>query len=259
MSLEQAEQVQGVPSIDERSGPRPAAIKIPIPKYTVIILVLLAAVFAVQLWVDGYRPNSVSDLFFHELLTSARSAGFVKPDFFNGEIWLILTGAFLHGFVAHFALNCYAFYSFGKLFELLTNRAHLAIVFLLSAIGGGLLSAYFMPYGTSIGASGGIVGLIGYLLIYAFRRRAFVSPEFRKNLMLNIGFILLFGFFLYGIVDNWGHIGGLLAGAAYALIQVPADPYKDPREAGAVTETLGLAALGVCIATAAFSIYLMLY
>ena len=98
---------------------------------------------------------------------------------------------------------------------MLANRAHLAIVFLLSAVGGGLLSLIFAPSVISVGASGGIVGLIGYLAIYAFRRRQFISSAFRKNLLINIGFIIIFGLALYNVIDNFGHIGGLLTGAVY--------------------------------------------
>ena len=156
-------------------------------------------------------------------------------------------------------MNCYAFYSFGKIFEMLANRAHLAIVFLLSAIGGGILSLVFMPHGTSVGASGGIVGLIGYLAIYAFRRRQFISPAFRKNLLINIGFILVFGLVLYQTIDNFGHIGGLLTGAVYGLLQIPSDAHIDPREAGTGMEFAGIAALGVYIAGCVFSILLILH
>ena len=112
------------------------------------------------------------------------SAGFDKQAFLkHHEYWRILTGATTHGSLLHVGMNCYAFYSFGKIFEMLSNRAHLAIVFLLSAIGGGLLSLIFAPSVISVGASGGIVGLIGYLAVYAFRRRQFISPAFRKNLV----------------------------------------------------------------------------
>jgi membrane associated rhomboid family serine protease len=256
MSLEQAEEEH-----NEAGAPNGGAVayRIPVPKYTVAILVCISAVFAVQLRIDGIGLNTSGTLLFHELKYSALLAGFVKPAFLHGgEYWLILTGAFVHGFLAHYAMNCYAFYSFGKLFELLTNRAHLPIVFLLSAVSGGLLSLYFIPDGISVGASGGIVGLIGYLLVYAFRRRRFVSAEFRKSLIINIGFILIFGFMLYGIVDNWGHIGGLLAGTIYGFVQIPSDEYKNPQNAGAVTEIAGLAALGICVAASIFSIYLML-
>ena len=255
MSVERVGE-ENVEKIPDAAG-APVEYSIPVPRYTVVLLICIAAVFFVQVWVD--RPGLTGDFLFHELVRSAEIAGFVKPAFYHGaEYWRILTGAFLHGFLVHVLLNGYAFYSFGKLFELLTNRAHLAIVFLLSAVGGGLLSFYFLPGGTSVGASGGIVGLIGYLLIYAFRRRQFVSSEFRKSLLLNIGFILVFGLVLYRIVDNWGHIGGLLAGAGYGLLQISGDPYKNPQDAGNATEVLGLVALGICIAAALFSIYLML-
>lgn len=227
-----------------RKNDEPPRVAIPLPKYTITIIAMTAFVFAVQMYVG--------------LDNSYLAAGFVKPAFFAGEYWRIMTGAMLHGFILHIVMNCYAFYSFGKFFEMLTNPAHLAIVFVLSAIGGGALSAFFVPDGLSVGASGGIVGLIGYLLIYAFRRRQFISAEFRKSLLINIGFILIFGLVLYQIVDNWGHIGGLVAGAVYAFIQVPADPMKDPREASGFAKAAGIASLAVCFAASVLAIYLML-
>ena len=140
---------------------------------------------------------------------------------------------------------------------MLSNRAHLAIVFLLSALGGGLLSLVLMPNGISVGASGGIVGLIGYLAVYAFRRSQFISPAFRKSLMINIGFILIYGLVLYQVIDNFGHIGGLITGAAYGFLQIPGDSYADPREAGTVAEALGLGAMGIYIAACCFCVLLM--
>ena len=217
----------------------------PVPVYSITLIAAFAVVAAVQMMTGLERSIII--------------AGFDKPAFLNNqEYWRILTGAALHGGLLHVAMNGYAFYSFGRIFEMLTNRAHLAIVFLLAAIGGGLLSLVLAPGGLSVGASGGIVGLIGYLAVYAFKRREFISPEFRKNLLINIGFILVYGVLLYNIVDNYGHIGGLITGAAYAFVQVPTDPYVDPRNATLVTRTLGVASLGVYLATCAFSILLIL-
>jgi rhomboid protease GluP len=158
----------------------------------------------------------------------------------------------------HVGMNCYAFYNFGRIFEMLANRAHLAIVFLLSAVGGGVLSLVFAPSVISVGASGSIVGIIGYLLIYAFRRRQFTSPGFRKSLLINIGFIIVFGLALYNVIDNFGHIGGLLTGAVYGLIQIPSDPHVDPRDAGSAVDAAGVAGLGLYIAACVFSILLIL-
>ena len=130
-------------------------------------------------------------------------------------------------------------------------------MFLLSAIGGGLLSLAFHPEGISIGASGGIVGLLGYLVVYAFRRRQFISPEFRKSLLINIAFILVFGLVLYQVIDNYGHIGGLLTGIVYGLIQIPSNEYVNPRDASKAMKILGAAALGVYVIATLFSIYLL--
>ncbi|MEO8650573.1 MAG: rhomboid family intramembrane serine protease [Acidobacteriota bacterium] len=209
-------------------------LRSPLPLYTIILIAMIGAVFVTQFL------TSSDPYFFSVDRYSAITAGFDKPAFIAGEYWRILTGAAIHSGILHVLMNCYAFYSFGKLFEMLTNRAHLAIVFLLSAIGGGILSLVFKPDVTSVGASGGIVGLISYLAVYAFRRRQFISAEFRRSLLINIGFILIFGLVLFRLIDNFGHIGGLITGAIYGLIQIPSDEHVDPRSAGAVTNIAGV-------------------
>jgi membrane associated rhomboid family serine protease len=220
-------------------------VSIPLPVYTVALIIAIACVAAVQFAVGLERSIEI--------------AGFDKPAFTgNREYWRILTGATLHGGILHVVMNCYAFYSFGRIFELLANRAHLAIVFLLSAIGGGILSLVFAPDGLSVGASGGIVGIIGYLAVYAFRRKQFISNEFRKSLLMNIGFLLIFGLVLYQVIDNYGHIGGLVTGAAYGLVQIPGDPYSDPRIAGQTVTLAGLISLAIYLGGCVFSILLIL-
>lgn len=214
------------------------------PAFTVVLIASYAAVAVAQFSVGLDR--------------SVDAAGFDKRAFLHGhEYWLILTGAALHGGLLHLAMNSYAFYSFGKIFEMIANRAHLPIVFLISALVGGMLSVIFMPQGRSVGASGGIIGLIGYLLVYAFRRRQFITAEFRKGLLINIGIILVYGLLLFQLIDNYAHIGGLLAGAVYGLIQIPSDAYTDPRVAGPTTQTAGLAAMGLYIAVCCFAILLI--
>jgi membrane associated rhomboid family serine protease len=224
---------------------REAAPELGTPYYTYVLVAAIVIVAAVQMATG--------------LEASILEAGFDKPAFLNGgEYWRILTGAAVHGGLAHIALNSFAFYNFGRIFEMLSNGAHLAIVFLLSAISGGILSLIFMPDGRSVGASGGIIGLIGYIAVYAFRRRQFITPEFRKSLLMNIGFILIFGLVLYQVIDNSAHIGGLVAGAIYGLVQIPGDAYADPRAAGKGVEIAGMASVGIYLATCLFAILLIL-
>ena len=215
------------------------------PYFTYILLGSIVAVTLVQMATG--------------LDKSIEAAGFVKPDFVEkGEYWRILTGGALHGGLLHIYFNGQALYGFGNLIEYLSNRAHLAIVFVLAIIGGGLLSLLFLPAGISVGASGGIMGLIGYLAIYGYRRKRQLPPDFLKSMLINIGFIAAFGIIAYQIVDNFGHLGGLIVGAIYGFIQIPKDLHKNPRSVGTVTELVGYAALGVFLFTCILSILLIL-
>lgn len=211
------------------------------PYYTLAIIVAFAIVFVIQLQTG--------------LEASVDKASFDKSLFISsGEYWRILTGAALHGSILHALFNGYALFSFGRISEMLSNRAHVAIIFLLSAVGGGVLSLVMNPEGRSVGASGGVVGIIGYLLVYSFRRRQFISPEFRKSLLINIGFIMLYGLLLYQVIDNYAHLGGLITGAVYALLQVPSDPHIDPRESGTVGEYAGVLCLAIYIGVCGITI-----
>jgi membrane associated rhomboid family serine protease len=240
--------------VNDEQQPPPSS---PTPIYTYILIGSIAAVFITQL-VFGDAANTLSLFSLAGDDRSALAAGFVKPLFLQyHEYWRILTGAAVHGGFIHVLMNCYAFLMFGRLCELLSNRAHLAVVFLLSCIGGGLLSLYFLPEVTAVGASGGIVGLLGYVTVYAFRRRQFVSREFRKSLLINIGFLFLFGLVLFNVVDNYGHLGGLVTGIIYGVIQIPSNEYVDPRRANSMARILGAVSVGIFVATCLLSIVLI--
>lgn len=221
------------------------------PYYSAILIACLIAVLGFQVMADG--PDS----FVFGGKQSGDIAGFWKPAFLQGEYWRILTGASLHGGLIHLAFNSYALYVLGRLIETLSNRAHLAIVFVLSAIGGNILSLIFMPDGTSVGASGGIVGFLGYLAVYGYRRREILTSAFLKNILFNIGFMAFVGIFLIPGIDNFGHLGGLLTGAIYGFFQISGNIYEDPRKIGKAAEIAGLIALGIFIAVCGFSILLL--
>lgn len=217
----------------------------PYPRVTLFILACIIAVFAVQLYVG--------------LENSILRAGFYKPGVVEGhEYWRFFTGFVLHGFLLHILMNGYALYMFGRDFELLSSGTHLANVILISAMAGNLLSLIFLPDGMSVGISGGVVGLIGYLAVYSFRRRQFISPAYRRSLLMNIGLILLFGIALFSYIDNYGHIGGLIAGAVYGFFQIPADEYTDPRVPGTFGRFTGKVSMTVIALVSVFSIFKML-
>lgn len=211
----------------------------PFPLYTWVLVGSIAALYLAQLAAG--------------IEASAEAAAFDKQRFLAGQYYRILTGTTIHGGLLHVAMNGFALFSLGRICEMLSNRAHLALVFLLAGIGGGLLSLVFLPNGSSVGASGAILGIIGYLVVYSFRRRQFISSEFRKSLLINIGFVLIYGLILSQAIDNFAHIGGMVTGAIYGLVQIPVDAYIDPRDASRTASSLGMLALGAWLAVCALS------
>lgn len=181
-------------------------------------------------------------------------AGFVKPDFFyRNEYWRLFSGSVMHGGILHIYFNAMAFLGFGSLIEKLSNRAHLSIVFVLSAIGGGLLSFLFMPHGTSVGASGGIMGFMGYLAIFGYRRKDQLPSTFLKSMLINVAFIGAIGIIGFQLIDNFAHLGGLLVGVAYGFMQIPTDQNTDSRRVDKILTLFGYVAIiffiGICVFT----------
>lgn len=145
------------------------------------------------------------------------AAGLVKPAVWGGEVWRLLTCSMLHVNFQHFWMNTLALVSLGRVLEAHASRWHVPIVFLFSALTGSLFSLLLLPDKTSAGASGGLMGMIGMLLVLGYRRRAYLPPRFLKGMMLNIGLVGLIGLVGFDIIDNAAHLGGLIGGICAGL------------------------------------------
>ncbi|MDD3839404.1 MAG: rhomboid family intramembrane serine protease [Clostridia bacterium] len=128
----------------------------------------------------------------------------------TGEYWRLITPIFLHVGIMHLVFNCYALYNIGPIVELLFGSGKFVFIYMIAGIGGSLLSFAFTE-NMSAGASGAIFGLMGALIYFGINKKEVFRRIFGINLYLIIGINLFIGFTTSGI-DNFGHIGGLLAG-----------------------------------------------
>jgi membrane associated rhomboid family serine protease len=152
---------------------------------------------------------------------AVKVAGLVKPAARSGEWWRLLSSTYMHGGAGHFFLNFGALHAIGKALEAYVPRTRLPLVYLLSALGGSLASLLFLPNKTSVGASGAILGLGGYLLVTA-RRQAYEIPSWLGDWMLTfLGLTAYLGFFGYAFIDNAAHAGGAATGALIGWIASP--------------------------------------
>ncbi len=173
----------------------------------------------------------------------------------GGEWWRFITPVFLHISVpglgpAHILMNMYGLWMLGPYVERLYGSAKFVVFWIVAGVAGvlasyltlrpnmsvGFLSGFLFKAtdGPSAGASGALFGLIGVLFVFGLKFRRELPEGFKRAFgtgMLPVILMNLFiGFIGRGLIDNAAHLGGLVAGAALALLV----DYKRPGKRGPV-------------------------
>ena len=183
----------------------------------------------------------------------------MRPEFIRqGETWRLLTAGYLHANIIHFAVNFMALLSLGRETEVLAHRAYLALVFLAAVLGGSLASFAVPPDWPSVGSSGGLMGLIGFLGVLAYRRRETVPAGFLKMVLLNVAVIAGIGIVGMGLIDNAAHAGGLAVGALLGALFVPTTRSRPQWVTGRAVQAAGMAAMLVLALGCAWTLFLVL-
>lgn len=147
-----------------------------------------------------------------------------------GEWWRLFTAPMLHGGVLHFWMNFGALESLGRTMETRGAKAYVPVVFVAAALAGGVCSIALPPDGLSVGASGGLMGMFGFLAVMAYRREKHLPKGLLRSLLINIAIIGLVGLIAYRFIDNAAHAGGLIAGLLIGVAAVPGgdDEWTEP-------------------------------
>ncbi len=175
---------------------------------TYLVILLNSAMFALTL--IGNSPMRIDSA------TLYHYGALYKPAIEQHEYWRLIAYAFLHGNIVHLALNMLCIGAWAGILEQRLGAAYFILVYLASAIGGGIASVE--GHGDaflSIGASGAISGIVGALLCLTILGKLPLSAQF---FMVVIGVNVLFSANV-AHVDWLAHLGGFTAGiAACALL-----------------------------------------
>ena len=139
----------------------------------------------------------------------------------KGEFRRILWAMFLHSGIEHVFNNMVILFFMGAMIEKEIGHFSFATLYLLSGIGGNLVSLLNKimsnDWSMSIGASGAVFGLDGVLLamvLFSGRKMSTVTPT-RVVLMIILS---LYNGFTGAYIDNAAHIGGLITGFLAGII-----------------------------------------
>ncbi|ABI87072.1 rhomboid family intramembrane serine protease [Burkholderia ambifaria] len=197
-------------------------------------LTILLAVVNTVIFVLMWRQASYGSLSNPLLLDWGAN---FAPYTLTGQPWRLLTSAFLHGSWVHLALNMYMLVVLGTVLERAGGTLRFGVAYLLSALGGSLLSALWHGYHevgsttfafgvalassgirpvVSVGASGALMGLAGAAAAFALQRRRDSAGD--APVAINLGALgqviainLGSGFLISGI-DQAAHLGGVVVG-----------------------------------------------
>jgi rhomboid protease GluP len=149
-----------------------------------------------------------------------------------------VTAGFLHGGILHIAMNSWVLFDLGAQVENIYGAARMWVIYFLGTVFGFYASAVFNP-GISIGASAGLTGLVGAMIALGVRHRNPMGKAVRGMYIRWAVYILIWGI-LVPAVDNYAHIGGMIAGFVIGYVA------QTPRASGS-TETLWQAAAWFCV------------
>ena len=135
------------------------------------------------------------------------------------EWWRLITPVFVHIGVDHLISNMILLISLGPIIESTIGRTKFLLLYLLSGIGGNLAVLYFNPDVLTAGASTALYGLFGFLLIQTFNRQNAVLRNISSTYITIIVINLVYTF-TNTHVSVVGHLGGLIAGAIFGLIEL---------------------------------------
>ncbi len=179
-----------------------------------------------------------------------RAGAMARTQIHAGEWWRVISCVFVHVGVPHMMLNAVSLWVLGRICEELLGTARTLAIFMLAGIAGGVVSFLASPAPLSAGASGAVMGLLGAVFVELTLHKARYRARWTRDLWGAVAIVTIaeIGFgFLFPVVDQWAHGGGLAAGALLAALLSPTARARPIRTYAARV----LAAAGVAAAVVA--------
>lgn len=196
------------------------------PFFTYIIVSVCTAMMVAAMYVNDWKfePLSVNPMIGPSAETLLRLGA--KDSYLivvQQEVWRLVSPMVLHAGLIHYFLNMFALFFVGKAVEQIHGFFPAVVQFVVPAIGGIILSAIFLPEYITVGASGGIFGLIGACISDIIMNWGLLFNEFVNErgarlshakvlivLAVDIAVNCILG--LTPFIDNFTHLGGMIYG-----------------------------------------------
>jgi len=159
------------------------------------------------------------------------------PAWSCGQVWTLLTATFLHGGLLHILFNLSWLRQLGSLTQDLLGPARFFVLFIVSGVSGFLLSN-LVTNAPTIGASCGLFGMYGALMVFGKRRGGTLGAGLSRQMLswAVSGFLFTL---MMGNVNHMGHLGGFLGGAGAAFFMPKFENVRESRGVMLLAVALG--------------------
>ena len=145
---------------------------------------------------------------------------------YKGQIHRLILFGILHANLIHISMNLFSQIIIGSIYEYHVGLINASLIYLLSNIGGGIFSCLISD-NPGVGASVAIFGILGaYISFNIINWNYLDSVMGSMNKFCNLIFMIMIVFinisygFNNSMIDNWGHLGGLIFGIFLGFVFV---------------------------------------
>ena len=182
---------------------------------TIQIIIVCVAAYIFQ-FITGFWRNEFLIL----NLTFIPELAFTKP-------WVFITSMFLHADLNHIFFNMFVLLMLGQTLERRIGSKKFLTLFIVSGIVGniGYLTTAYISNNTfvpAIGASGAVYGVVGALAILYPRMPVLIYGIIPMPMIVTAFLYVMidfFGLFMPTGVAHGAHIGGMIVGIIFAIIE----------------------------------------
>jgi len=141
------------------------------------------------------------------------------PFTLSGEYWRLVTASFIHANFIHFAMNMWCLWSLGQLSERLFGSSVTLAIYVLTGVGGAMLSIGLHPMRSEVGASAAVFGIAGAILSGIKFGKVPLASIHKRQIFSSLIFFVIFNlsFGMLPGIDNMAHLGGLVSGFLFGV------------------------------------------
>jgi len=135
----------------------------------------------------------------------------------GGQYWRLITAGFLHTGLLHLSVNCGLLLDLGHRVETEFGPARTAVLYFASIVAG-FAASIVWSYSLSVGASPGLCGLTGAMIVFGLWNRSRIGTMIRRQYLVWLLSVLAWGLVPGSGVDAAANFGGLTGGMTAAWV-----------------------------------------